>query len=188
MPDCFKSLSSSYRGVQGQARKGSLILFPSFQKTQTKRSTRLLLKNTVFTSHTQRSWSAEETAVGWCPRETSSVDVAASDSLTIQLASRGHSRRAKYVREMYSVCPVPCSLYVSRFTSRKGWDQQELCCAGWMHPGSPAPAAESRAHRSLSGFPSGFNLLKLLGSYRLLSPTLCLPARKGLLNSPIRRK
>jgi hypothetical protein len=40
----------------------------------------------------------------------------------------------------------------------------------------------------LLDFLSGFNLLKPLGSYRLLSPTLCLLARKGLLNSPIRRK
>lgn len=134
----FKSLRSSYLGVQGQAWRGSLILFPSSQKTQTKRSTCLLLKNTVFTSHTQRSWSTGETAVGWSPRETSSVDAAATDSLTLQLASRGHSRRGKYVHEVYSVCPVPCSLYVSRFMSRKGRAQKELAVRLSGHPASPA--------------------------------------------------
>lgn len=56
-----------------------------------------------------------ETAVALSPRETSSVGEVAIDRLTIQNASRGHSRKKKTcacVHEMDHAGPGPCSFCV----------------------------------------------------------------------------
>lgn len=113
----FKSRSSSYLGVQGHAWRGSLIPLSFLSEdTNKKESTGLLLK--IMSSLPMRSETSlrPETAVALSPRETSSVGEAATDRLTIQNASRGHSRKKKKtcacVHEMDSVGPGPCSFCV----------------------------------------------------------------------------
>lgn len=128
MPHCL--------GVQGQAWRGSLTLLPSFQKTQTKQSTSFLLKNTVSTSHTERSPSKAGNSCCLSPGETPSVDVAATDRLAIQGASRGSLSKGDMLtcsQNVHCMCSTTLFIHtqIHSYVCTRGPDQQEHGCAGW---------------------------------------------------------
>lgn len=79
-------------------------------------------------------------------------------------------------------------LQIHLYVCTKGPDQQERGCAGWMYVLLLLPLRLNHRQAHSLWFSFRPNLFKPLSAYLLLSPTPCLLARKGLLNSPIRRK